>query len=418
MDRPLFRPEAVDAQRPRAWASAPSVLPPGLGVLAAAAVVAATLVGAWLALAPYTHRVDVAGWVQPEGGLIRLRPAEAGTVAERFVDEGAVVRRGDVLFVLSQERSLLAPDSQQRVQQTLEDRGRSLREAAVQQQALEQTTAAALRRRLDAFGVEQGRVDEESALQLQRLALAEQALARLESLQAQGFVSPAQVQAKAEEVLALRAQARALDRQRASLARDRAELDGELANLPMRTREALGRIARDLAEVGQAAAEQEPARRLLVRAPRDGRVAAVLADPGQSVSAGGVLATVVPHEAALQVHLFAPSRAIGFVEPGKVVRVRLDAYPHARFGHRVGRVLAVSRVPIPPSELASAGPSMPLADAGEALYRVTVALDASPADDAERPLVAGMRVQASVLLDRRSVGSWLLEPVLRFRDRV
>ena len=62
---------------------------------------------AFLSLAQYTRKVAVPGVLAPDRGLIRVVPSASGTVVERRVGEGQAVRAGDVLFVISIERSTL-----------------------------------------------------------------------------------------------------------------------------------------------------------------------------------------------------------------------------------------------------------------------------------------------------------------------
>lgn len=419
MTRSLFRPEALEAQSQPWLGRVQLVRPLSLTLVTTGVVLALVAVAAFLSLAHYTRRATAPGVLVPDLGLIRLVPAAAGTVLERRVAEGQAVQAGDVLFVLALERSQLAEAGEAQVRRSLDERGRSLVEAARQQQALAGARRAALDRRLAALEREVAQIDSEAALQRQRLVLAEQALTRLRSLQAEQFISQAQVQAKHEEVLGLRAAEQALVRQRATLERERAELDGERQTLPLLAGSAVGGIERDLAQLARESAEQQGERRLVVRAPQAGTVSAVLAETGQSVSPSSALASLVPAGARLQAHLYAPSSAVGFVRPQMPVQLRFEAFPFQRFGHWPARVVEVSRVPLAPSELAAL--ALPAtggaaATAGEPLFRITVALEARP--DAEPvPLSAGMRLAADVLLERRRLVEWLFEPLLAWRGR-
>ncbi len=414
--RSLFRPEALEAQRQQWLGRVQLVRPLSLSVLTAGVVVVVLALVAFLGLAQYTRKATALGVLVPDRGLIRLVPATAGTVLERRVVEGQSVRAGDVLFVIGVERALLEPAAQAQVQRSLDERRRSLEDAARQEQGLVRARASALQRRVQALELELAQVDSEAGLQRQRLALAEQSLTRLESLQAQQFISAAQVQAKNEEVLGLRAAAQALARQRAALGREQAELEGELRTLPLTAGNTVGGIERDLALLSQEAAEQDADRRLVVRAPQSGTVSAVLAEPGQSVTPASALASLVPEGAALQAHLFAPSSAVGFVRPLQPVRLRFEAFPYQKFGHQPGHVVQVSRTPLAANELAAL--SLPaLATGGEPMFRITVALDEAPAPEA-MPLAAGMRLQADVLLERRRLVEWLFEPLLGLGSRL
>lgn len=418
----LFRAEAVDAQRQSWLGEVQLVRPTSLTLLTVGVLAGLALIIAFLVLGEYARKARIAGVLVPDLGVIRLVPAAPGRVLSRRVAEGDVVRAGDEMFVLAMQGSTLAADARQQVERSLLERRRSLEDAARNQDRLAEAQAAALRRRLDELRREQRQLDAEAALHRQRLALAEQALARVESLSRDQFVSSAQVQTQKQELIGLQAQAQAIERQHAALARDRAALEGELRSLPAQLRSRQGEIERDLAALAREAAEQDPMRQIVVRAPQDGTVSAVLADVGQSVSPASALATLVPAGATLQAHLYAPSGAVGFVRPEQEVRLRFEAFPYQKFGHQIGRVLQVSRTPLAAAELAGLPLAVPQRTEfdDEPLFRITVALanQQISAFGEPQPLVAGMRMQADVLLERRRLIEWLFEPLLGWSGRL
>ena len=412
--RSLFRAEALSAQAQSWLGGVQFVRPLALSWMTAGVVCIAAAACAFLWWAEYTRKATVAGVLVPDRGLIRLVPAVAGTVVERRVVEGQAVQAGEVLFVLAMERPLLASGAQAQVRRSLEDRRRSLGEAAQQQQSLARTRLLAFDRRLASVESELAQLDAEAGLQQQRLVLAKQALARLQALQADQFISAAQTQSKAEDVLALRAAVQGLARQRAALLRDRAEIEGERRALPLLIDGTVGGLKRDLAQADREVAEQETEQRMVVRAPQSGVVSTVLVEPGQSVSTASALATVVPEGSHLQAQLYAPSSAVGFVRAGQAVRLRYEAFPYQKYGQQLGHVLQVSRSPLAASELAALSLSAQAAS-NEPLFRITVGLD-EPAQAI--PLAAGLRLEADVQLERRRLLEWLFEPLLGLRSRL
>jgi membrane fusion protein len=309
--RLLFRPEAVEAQTQQWLGRVQLVRPLGMSVVTAGIVLTLAALLAFVFVAQYTRKATVGGVLVPDLGLIRIVPTASGSVLERRVQEGQAVRAGDVLFVLALERSTLDAGTQAQVQRSLDERARSLKDSADQQQRLVVAQQATLERRLEALDSELAQLETQAAVQRQQLALARDALHRLESLETDQFISKAQVQAKREEVLGLQSAAQALERQRAGLQREQAALAGERRQLPMQARNAQGGIERDLAALAREAAEQDAARQVIIRAPQDGTVTALFAEVGQSVSASAALASLVPAGARLQAQLYAPSSAIG-----------------------------------------------------------------------------------------------------------
>jgi membrane fusion protein len=413
----IFRREALQSQQASWIGEIQLVRPLSLALLTGGVALSVLAVGAFLALGEYTRKVRVTGVLVPDRGVIRLVPPQDAVVLERRVAEGATVRAGDVLFVLSLDRAAAGGDTQATVQRTLADRSKSLADAAAQQQALLASQLAALDRRRADLQRERGALEAESALLSQRIVLAQQAQARLESLRSDNFISAAQVQAKAEELLGLQAQRQAHERQRSAHERDIAAAEAQRRELPLQAGARIGELERERAELAQKSAESESQRSLLIRAPQDGIVSAVLASPGQTVTTSSALASLVPAGSALQAHLYAPSSAVGFLRAQQPVLLRYHAFAYQKFGHQQGRIEQVSLAPLQASELAG----QPWAGATrEPMYRITVALERQqmPAYGALQPLAPGMQLDADVPIERRKLYEWLFEPVLGMAERV
>ncbi|GAB4557367.1 MAG: HlyD family efflux transporter periplasmic adaptor subunit [Rhizobacter sp.] len=413
---PLFRPEVVEGRRQGWLGSIQLIRPVSFTVLTVFVVTTTVAVVSYLSLGEYTRKARVSGYLVPDSGVIRLVTPQPATVVERHVTEGQAVRQGDVLFVLSLERATLQGGTQAAVQQSLAARERSLQASSKQQALLQQTQSAALQRQIGDMKRELAQIGTEADLQRERLGLAQQAQARLESLRNENFVSSAQVQTKAEEVLGLRAQLQGLERLGATKQREIGSLEAQLRELPLRSQAQLGEIDRDIAELVQKSAESEALTRIVIRAPQDGVVTSVLAERGQTATPATALASLVPADARLQAHLFAPSSAVGFVRSEQAVLLRYQAYPYQKFGHQAGHVMQVSRTPLQAAELAS----LALPASNEPLYRITVALDqqAVQAYGQAQPLAPGMQLDADVMLDRRRLIEWIFEPVLSIAGRV
>ncbi len=415
--KPLFRHEALEAHRQQWLGEVRLVRPVSLSVMVLVLIAAAVAIGTWLVLGEYTRKAHVSGVLVPDRGWIRLVAPQLATVAERRVEQGQAVHAGDVLFVLTLDQYVGDGTAQQRVQSSLRARQESLQETLRARQRLSREQEAALAQRLAGLRQEMAQIGTEAELQRQRLALAQQTLTRLESLRDERFVSGAQVNSKGEEVLALRAQLVALERQRSTLQREIAALEGQRRELPLQEQTRAGELQRAAQALAQESAENEARHELLIRAPQDGTLASVLAEPGQTVSPDVALASLVPADTRLQAQLYAPSSALGFIRPHQAVRMRVAAFPYQKFGHQDGSVIQVSSTPLQAGELAA----LPLAvKPDEPLYRVTVSLERQSvmAYGREQPLAAGMQLDADVMLERRRLVEWLFAPVLGVAGRL
>ncbi|HEU5295224.1 MAG TPA: HlyD family efflux transporter periplasmic adaptor subunit [Burkholderiaceae bacterium] len=413
----LFRREAIEANRQQWMGEVRLVRPVSMSVLVALLVAVAAAVGAWLVMGEYTRKAHVRGVLVPDRGWIRLVAPQLATVAERRATQGQIVRAGDVLFVLSLDAHAGDGSAQQRVQRSLKARQESLSETLEARQRLSREQEAVLTQRVAGLRQESAQIDKEIELQRQRLSLSQQTLVRLEALREERFVSTAQINNKSEEVLALRAQLVALERQRSTLGREMAALEGQRRELPLQERARAGELQRAAQVLAQEAAENDARHEMLIRAPQDGTLTTVLAEPGQTVSPDVALASLVPADTRLQAHLYAPSSALGFIRAEQPVRLRVAAFPYQKFGHQAGVVHQVSSTPLQAGELAA----LPLAvKPDEPLYRVTVNLERQSvlAYGREQPLAAGMQLDADVMLERRRLVEWLFAPVLGVAGRL
>jgi membrane fusion protein len=183
----------------------------------------------------------------------------------------------------------------------------------------------------------------------------------------------------------------------------------QLAQLPLDAAAKRNDTERQLAGIAQSMAQNELQRAVVLRAPRDGTVSAVLPKPGQMVSAGQSLLSILPAGSALQAQLLVPSRAIGFIDPGSRVVLRYEAFPYQKFGQQYGQVTDVSRSALNSSEIAT----LIGQQSQQPLYRVQVKLDEQfvLAYGHKEPVKPGMTLQADILMDRRSLLEWVFEPL-------
>lgn len=416
----LFRPEAINGQRQNWLGSITLVRPLSLSVFTAGAVVCAVAVTCFLCWGEYTRKARVSGYLVPDRGLLPVQPPAGATIVSREVSEGQVVRRGDLLFVLSLDSSTAQGDTQASIQRSLGARDQSLQQSSQQRAQLLQEQLHDLGQRIAGKQRELEAAGEDDRVREQGLTLARQTLADWEGLKRDNYVSAAQVRLKQREVLDLESQRLGLKGRIEALQRELQSLDAQRRELPLRAQTQQGEIERERAALAQQGAESEARRRFELRAAEDGVVTAVQAEPGQVVTPGLALAKLVPAQARLLAHLYAPSSAVGFLQTSQPVQLRYQAFPYQKFGHQRGQIAQVSRTPLGAAEL-SALPLGPAAGArGEPLYRITVSLDRQSvaAYGQDQALAVGMQLDADVLLERRRLIEWIFEPLLSVAKRV
>jgi membrane fusion protein len=196
--------------------------------------------------------------------------------------------------------------------------------------------------------------------------------------------------------------------------------DAEARDLALQSQRDRQASQRAIAALEQDLVENEARREVVVRAPQDGTVSAIAVEAGQSVSATQALAALVPAGSVLEAELYAPSRAAGFVKPGMQVLLRYQAFAYQKFGQARGTVREVASSAMRQDDLQLPGAVAANGVAGEPLYRVRVKLESQAVSVYGRPQVlrAGALLDASILLERRRLYEWLLDPLYSAVGRV
>jgi membrane fusion protein len=409
---PLFRGQALAAARTQTFGKIVLIRPPSFTLLTTFAVLLAAATVTFLTFGAYTERSRIAGQLLCDAGVVKVYAPQVGIVLERHVLEGASVNAGDVLFVISSERSSASQGATQAaISGEVRERAASLSEELKTTRRLQERDRESLALSLSGLQDELAQLTAQIKSQQDRVKVAEGSAERFRRAYEMKVVPIEVEQQKAGESLDQRTRLQALERDQAALRERLSAAKSELLSLPLKQQNQLADIDRHLAETSAQLAESEAKRRIVVTAPEAGAATAVLANVGQYVDGAKPLVTLMPAGALLHADLYAPSRAVGFVRPGDPVLIRYQAFPYEKFGHQPGTVESVARTALSKSEL----DAVEISDSAssEPLYRITVRLSSQSIQDYGRaqPLQSGMLLEADVLRETRRLYEWVLEPL-------
>lgn len=401
----LFRPEVL-AARSSQWAGSIILLRPVPMRLAAAIAAALTIVLiVYVCFGHYTRKVRVVGEVVPAAGVLKAIAPQFGRVVKRHVQDGDIVKQGQVLYELSAERAGDGGGIDTRIDASLKIRGELLvQELALQTQQLQQREKS-LSARNKIIENEMARLDAEISLQQERIASANKMLKRFRSLNEQGFISVMQLSQNENDYNDQLAGGEGLERAKLSMRRELLQGQDEARQIASQVNLLSAQTQRSTAGLSQESAEHQARSRIQVLAPADGTVTALAAESGQTVQVGTALATVIPAGSPLEAHLSVPSNAIGFITQGQTVLLRLSAFPYQKFGQAKGVVLRVEHSPIAQGDAEKGG---------EPIYRVVVKLSRQSilAYGKEHQYRSGMTFDADIQQDRRRLIEWVMDPII------
>ena len=204
-----------------------------------------------------------------------------------------------------------------------------------------------------------------------------------------------------------------------ALAEYRKSLSDELA----KSEQKANGIARDLIKAQQRTQLQQ------LTSPVDGVVQQLAVHTvGGVVTPAQSLLVIVPTDTRLEIEAMVSNRDIGFVEVGQDAAIKIDTFNFTRYGLLQGRVLSVSQDAImrdrPPER---SGDRVPGAqhdssepNGQELSYSARISLDRTQmqVDDRLVSLSPGMAVTVEIRTGSRTILSYLLSPLQRYRHEI
>lgn len=360
----------------------------------------------FLCFGEYVRKVRVTGQIMPSAGVLKIIAPQFGQIVAVHVAEGDSVKKGQLLYEVSSERTSDGAGLDARIEAALSARDSLSRQELALQTAQLEKQKQSYSSRVRLAEAELARIELEIDTQRARVERATQLLKRYETLKAQGFISDMQfnevVNAHQEQV----ARQHSLERGKLSSRGELEQLQFEAVQTASQIQLSGTQASQTRARLEQEDAEHRGRTRVQVLAPAAGAVAAAEVEIGQSVATGANLASLLPAGSKLEAHLYAASSALGFVKKGQSVLLRVHAFPYQKFGQLSGTVTRVEQSPMSGSAPGST-------EKGEPIYRIVVQLERQTmaAYGEELPFISGMTLEADILQDRRRLIEWVMDPI-------
>ena len=407
----LFRQEALSHQGERLWGDLLVSQPLSATLITSFFTLITALTLMFLSQNDYLRKQTVPGILVPDSGLAEIRAPATSTVAALHVVTNAVVDAGTPLFTLQLDATH-TPDAG--LTNLLQEQVTKQIKAGQIQIEIEQKNTAAITNKFAILNKNlQQRLQQIAALAANAqllLQVKQKALTRAESLRDRGLLALSDF----EQVYAL-----VLDQQGVieQFGLDLQQTHGELdvAQADQNSQEFASareqqRLTAEQAELQKQLLRLGAEQSSTVVAPIAGRITSILRHVGMSVNAGEQMMVLVPLHTKLQAELLLPSSARGFVAVGQAVTIRYDAFSYQKFGVQDATVLSVDTSAV----MSKTGAEM------VPMYKVvaTLAKQSISAYGYEEKLLPGMVLSADVVVDKRSLLEWLLEPLLSIRGKL
>lgn len=371
----------------------------------------------WAALADIKEVARAPGEIVPQGFTQLVQHLDGGMVAEILTEEGASVKKGDVLLRLNDggAREDLA---QARIKaQALEMQAERLRafnegrdpdfsrfadeEGVARQKRVFVAMIAAREqeRKVIEDQIAQKR-DQVVAIE-KNVVITEELLKMREDHDKNGSVSRSDLLESRKEANSLRGE---LAMARGAIKEFESRLSSLASGRHDEALRELEKIENDLAQTKENETKLENrVGRLDIRAPEDGVVKGLKVNTiGEVVQAGATLMEIIPVSRRLVVEARVSPRDIGYIKPGAQVRIKVSSFDFSRYGAVEGNVDFITATTF-------------MDERGQPYYRARIVLSQDYVGGAAgvNALMPGMTVEADIVTGEKSVLSYLLKPLHR-----
>jgi len=369
---------------------------------------------AFMVFGTYDKKVRVTGSITTSKGITKIIASESGIIRKQFFGGGDSVSQKGVLYNISKKRSssekedvnadLLANLSQAKLLQS---------EKYQDHQKLAYITASYYASKLSEKESELTHLLNEVSLTEQQIEISKANLAKFEQLKEAEYVDQTQYNERLTAHIRQEIEKEKIMYRVAATRSELVDLKNKILAHPITTRIEGYETQQSLSQLEQQVIEVSARRDYSIVSPTDGFVATNLTKQGEAVLAGQTLMTILPNDFEVVAELYVPSGSIGFVQEGQPVSMRYSAFPFEHYGLYGGTISEVSQVISEADELNAKNLTT-------AMYKVTVKLTSQTVTvkGQEQPLQVGMELDATIILETRSLLQWMMAPIYSLRDQI
>ncbi|MFT6449124.1 MAG: membrane fusion protein [Oleispira sp.] len=411
----LFRKEVITSKQDNWLGKVLLIQPLSFYLLTSVLVIVTSIFFVYLVTGEYTRKEHVIGYLAPDKGVVKIIPSQSGIYSELLVKSGETVEQGSSIAVISAQHTT---ESGENVDLLLlkefEVELESLTKRIVLEGNKQQSDILNLRERARGIQLELQQLDEQRELQQESVDLAKDLSKSYLKLLQKKHISKIEYDSRHEKQLNSRQLLSTIQYQIITKENELTQIHHQIEKIPDLTEERTSILEAEMSVIRRQVTQVSGREHYILTAPAQGRIATLRVSEGQTVIPGEVMADLLPNNAKLEAYLYVPSRAVGFIRAGQLVKIQYQAFPYQRFGTYDGRIVEVSDTILSPADL-------PVKiSLSEPVYRVTVKLDKQTvtAYGEAITLQAGMLLNADISVDTRNLMEWLLDPLYSLKERM
>lgn len=388
-----------------------------VGVGLVGVVLLSLVLGLWFGR--FARTEPVRGTVAATGGFARLDAPRNGEIVAIYVKQGDHVMPGQRIYALKSGAASSGGETAvaaqlrgyQRVADTEKEHiariDRFLEQAKAQQSAIDSEQAILLRElKSQEAGLEKAVADNQQVVQ------------RIAGYLKQGFATRDWFETRQRTLFDYQKMLSDLKMRRTEVERER--IERQRAYQQMVSDKAVERIGAQtqIITMQNQIADAKTISDLEVQSQTGGTVVAVAGRPGDSVTQGQFVVGIGDVSAKPLIVVSAPTRAIGLTKVGQRVILKYDAFPFKTFGIYHGTITYISSAAVQGVKASDDGMD-PRPVELQSTYRIEIRPDQDyvTAYGEKYPLKLGSTLSADIVVERRRLIDWVLDPIRALRGR-
>ena len=415
----LFRREAIAHQSERLTGAITLAQPLSIKITTLILVAIATAIIVFLFSAEYSRKETVRGFLMPSKGVIKSYANQAGTIEKIWVKEGDKVTKGQSLAtILVQQSNSEGVDLSTQIADLLNAQDSLLNDEITQHQALEVQEMLSLKSQKIALKSEQTALKNQLALSAEKLTLLNQRQLDFNQLNQSGFLSKLEKERQQQALLDAKQEEQNMARLLLQQTNTLSQIEFNIENVPQQYRLRINGLKRQQGDLHRQLAQTASNYTYTITATNDGIATGIQVVEGETLSQSKAQSTpllhILPEGSELVAELLLPTRSAGFVALGNTTRLRFDAFPYQRFGFIKSEIVRIDQTLIAPNEIQL------LIVLQEPVYRLRAKLNRQNVEayGKQFKLKSGMLFEADIMLEKRTLIEWLLEPIYSLKGRI
>jgi len=408
----LFRKEAIEFQRSKLIGEVFLNTPPKYTLYTIIFIFMFLIFILFILSNNFSRKEKALGFLTSNLGEIKLKSTSTAVLDELNVYVGKKVKKGDILYWMKSEVGLETGHS--RVSELMQSIAREIEKLDQKEEnskRLFQLRKSSLLQSFDDLENDIKFNKQERDLIDELLKIHSHNFKKSTELAKQGVISNTELDSSKIAKLSTEQRALAVKKRIYQLEEKRKTIKNEQEILSVAHKEALNDLENSREQLLKQKIELSSQGRFSITSPIDGVVTSLFGIEGSQIPTGLPILTLKPDGSEIIAKLIIPSSSIGLLTLNQKVSIKYDSFPFQRFGIFDGHIQRISSNALNPSEFV--GPiSLP-----ESFFIVDVKLDhkSISAYGRDIKLLAGMKLEAEVIIETTTIFEWFLSPIRAFQ---